>query len=74
MTEEKIDELDNLILGGIKRSQDKGINTYRLSKDLGICWSTVNVRCYHMQALGILTSEFKTNILRRRERIWRLKD
>ncbi|MCK5299587.1 MAG: HTH domain-containing protein [Candidatus Aenigmarchaeota archaeon] len=69
---EALDEIDQLVLKKLEEGKEP-ISTYKLAKITNISWSTINIHCYKLEAMGKIKSRLETKqIGSRKKRVWNL--
>ena len=53
MTDIVLDRVDECIMGVVSKSE-KPLTIYKIAKESGISWATVNTHCYKLKSQGVL--------------------
>jgi len=71
MQTDELDRIDELIVDILTKS-DKPLTTYKLAKKANVAWSTVNIHCYKMKSMGLLSEKYINPEHGRKKIIWKL--
>lgn len=63
LNNKEFDALDNLILETVQKNDS--ISTYRLTKTIGLSWSTINLHCHKLEAKRFIYHVIETNMFKR---------
>ena len=67
---EMMDEIDELIESTLKKA-GKPQSTYKIAKDTGLSWSTINAHCYKLKSMGIIGGKLEVaKIGQRKKLLW----
>ncbi len=71
MEDEELDRIDELVIDILTKS-DKPLTTYKIAKEAGVSWSTVNIHCYRLKSMDMLREEVVNHEHGRKRIYWEL--
>ena len=70
--EEDLMEIDRAILSAIRNSRQP-LSTYGIAKDTKVSWSTANIHCYKLKAIGVISERRQESRFGQSKVLWEIK-
>lgn len=71
MIDDELDRIDELVIDILTKSGEP-LTTYKIAKDIGVAWSTVNIHCYKLKSMNMLKEEIVNPEYGRKKIYWEL--